>query len=160
MTSPVALTLFYEPGRDRWTSFITGQQSGGIAPGPGVSAVLDAQLEVTIDGNGSTITTGAKKVYARIPWNFTIDGWEIVGDQSGSIVLDIWYDTYANFPPTIADTITASAKPTVTTAIKATSSTLTAWTVDLVEGRYLEINVDSVTSFTKVNLFLYGRKAS
>ena len=32
---------------------------------------------------------------------------------SGSIVIDVWKDTYANFPPIVADTITASAKPTL-----------------------------------------------
>jgi hypothetical protein len=155
-----AIWLFYEPGRDRWTAAVTGMKEGTIGDGAESATLRKAQVDITIDGDGQLITTGAKKIYARLPYDFEINGWEIVGDQSGSIVCDIWYDTYANFPPTVADTITASAKPTVTTATKATSSTLTGWTTDLLEGRYLEINVDSVTSFTKVNLFLYGRKAN
>jgi hypothetical protein len=113
------------------------------------------ELGATIDGGGSAITTGAKKVYLRVPWNCTITGWTILLDQSGSIVIDVWKDTYANFPPTVADTITASAKPTVTTATKATSTTLTGWTTALAAGDVLEFNVDSITTATRATIYLH-----
>src|SRR5262245_18801188 len=79
-------------------------------------------------------------------FGFTIVGWTLLADQSGSLVVDIWKDTYANYPPTGADSITASAKPTISTATKAQSGTLTGWTTSVSAGDVLRFNVDSVTS--------------
>ena len=62
---------------------------------------------VVIDGGGSTITTGVKGD-VNCDFAFTIVQWALLADQSGSIVIDIWKDTYANYPPTVADTITAA----------------------------------------------------
>ena len=124
--------------------------------GLGAAAVLGATaiLRFVVDGGGSAITTGAKKAYCTVPWACTITSWNILADQSGSIVFDVWKDTYANYPPTVADTITASAKPTLTTATKATGSTLTGWTTSVTAGDVLEVNVDSITTCTKVVLEL------
>lgn len=111
-------------------------------------------LTAVIDGGGSAITTGAKKAYIQVPYSGTITEWTLLADQTGSIVIDVWKDTYANYPPTVADTITASAKPTITTAIKNTSSTLTGWTTSVTAGDIIEFNVDSVTSITKCHVFI------
>jgi len=73
---------------------------------------------------------------------------------SGSIVVDIWKDTYANYPPTVADTITASAKPTITTATKSEDSTLTGWTTSVSAGDVFGFKVDSVTSLKRVTVEL------
>ena len=107
-----------------------------------------------VDGGGSVVTTGAKKAYVTVPYDCTITGWRILCDVSGSVVFDIWKDTYANYPPTNADSITASAKPTVTTATSAESSTLTGWTTALAAGDVLEVEVESVTTVTKARLEL------
>lgn len=109
-------------------------------------------------GNATdVITTGEKKSARReVKKGGTITGWTILSldDTSGSIGLDVWKDTYANYPPTVADTITASAKPSVTTATKNTSTTLTSWTTSFSAGDVLSVNVDSVTSFKDVELCL------
>lgn len=91
---------------------------------------LNAEFDIVyiIDGGGSVITTGSKGgLFISFP--YTIVEWTLASidsaTTSGSIVLDIWTDTQANFPPTVADTITASAKPTITTSTKGQSSTLT-----------------------------------
>lgn len=119
--------------------------------------VLKRVIRVVLDGGGSAITTGAKKVYVSVPYNCTITSWRLLADQSGSIVLDIWKDTYANFAPTVADTITASAKPTLSSVQKNESSALTGWTTTLAAGDVIEINVDSATTVTKVSLDLFVR---
>ena len=75
-------------------------------------------------------------------------------DQSGSAVIDVWKDAYANYPPTVADTITASAKPTVSSATKSQDSTLTGWTTSIAAGDILKFNLDSVTTATKIVLTL------
>ena len=109
-------------------------------------------------GNGTdVITTGEKKAARHeVKKGGTITGWTILSldDTSGSIGLDVWKDTYANYPPTVADTITASAKPSVTTATKNTSTTLTGWTTTFSAGDVLSVNVDSVTSMKDVELCL------
>jgi hypothetical protein len=101
-----------------------------------------------------TTATGAKKLYYPVPFACTITGWELVADATGSVVIDIWSDSFANYPPAVGDTITGSAKPTISSANKASSTTLTGWTTALPAGHYLEVNVDSVTTITNVTLTL------
>ena len=98
-----------------------------------------------IDGGGSAITTGIKGVIA-IPFKCEIVSVTMMTDQSGSIVVDIWKDTYANYPPTNADSITDSTPPTITTADKMVDSTLTDWTKAIALGSILTFNVDSATT--------------
>jgi hypothetical protein len=123
--------------------------------GASVSANLQkGNVVVTFDGGGSALTTGAQKVYLTVPYAGTITSATLLADQSGDIVIDIWNDTYANFPPTVADTITASAKPTLSSAQKSQDSTLTGWTTAITAGDILEFNIDSAATVTKVILEL------
>jgi hypothetical protein len=119
----------------------------------GTRGVADGTITFIIDGGGSVITTGLKG-YLEIPFGCTITKWTVLNDVSGSITIDIWKDTYANYPPTVADTITGSAKPLTTTATKGQSSTLTGWTTSISSGDILAFNVDSVTSVTKATISL------
>jgi hypothetical protein len=105
-----------------------------------------------IDGGGEAISTGVIGTGLTIPFNCTINKWTLQADQSGSIVIDIWKDTYANFPPTVADTITGSAKPTISASNKGNSSTLTGWTTTITAGDILYFNVDSCSTITQVTL--------
>ena len=107
-----------------------------------------------IDGGGSTITTGIKgDLY--FPSQLTIQGVLMLADQSGSIVVDIWKDSYGNYPPTVADTITASAIPTISGASKSKDLTLTGWTTTISSDDTLRFNVDSVTAIQRVTIVLY-----
>lgn len=89
-----------------------------------------------------------------IPFACTINSVRLLADVSGSIVVDIWKDTYANYPPTVADTITASAKPTLSSATKSEDTTLTGWTTSIAAGDILRFNVDSFTTVGRVLLSL------
>jgi len=127
-----------------------------ITTGPTLGLNPNAQtasITFIIDGGGATIATGLKG-FLEVPFACTIQQWTLLADQSGSIVVDIWKDTYANFPPTVADVITASAKPTITTAQKGQSATLTGWTTSIAAGDILAFNVNSVTTIQKVTLAL------
>jgi len=53
-----------------------------------------------------------------------------------------------------ADSITASAPPTVSTATKAQDATLTGWTTSVTAGDILGFNVDSITTATRAHLIL------
>jgi len=115
--------------------------------------VKNASITFVIDGGGSAITTG-QKGHLEIPFACTIKQVTMLADQAGSIVVDIWKDTYANFPPTDADSITASAPPTISSAQKSQDSTLTGWTKSISSGDILAFNVDSCTTITRVTISL------
>lgn len=110
-------------------------------------------LNFVIDGGGSAITTGIKGDLV-VDFACTITAVTTLADQSGSIVVDIWKDTYTNFPPIVGDSITASAKPTLSAATKSQDTTLTGWTTSVVAGDVLRFNVDSITSCTRVTVAL------
>ena len=119
--------------------------------------VVKGAIEFIIDGSGSEISTGIAGDI-QVPFDCTIQEVTLLGDQSGSIIVDIWKDTYANFAPTDADSITASAVPTITTAIKSTDATLTGWTTSVVAGDVLRFNVDSVTTIERCTIILKIKK--
>ena len=118
--------------------------------------LVDA-LEFVIDGGGATITTGLKG-YLEVPYACTITRASLLADQSGSIVVDIFRSTYSAFaPPThpaSADKLTASAPPTISSALKSQDSTLTGWTLTLAAGDILAFNVNSVTTIQRVTVSL------
>ncbi len=118
-----------------------------------VNTAAVGSIGITVDGGGSTITTGLKG-FAVIPYDCVIQSVTLVADASGSAVIDIWKDTYANFPPTIADTITASALPTLSSAQSSQDTTLTGWTTSIPAGSVLGFNVNSATTVARITLTL------
>lgn len=118
----------------------------------------DASISFLIDGGGSAITTGIKGDI-EVPFGCTITQATILSDQSGSIVVDIWKDTYANFPPTDADSITSSAPITISSDTDSQDSTLTGWTTSITAGDILRFNVDSCTTITRATVSLKVTKS-
>ena len=106
-------------------------------------------ISFIIDGGGAAITTGIKGDL-EIPFQCTITAATLLADQSGSIVVDIWMDTYAAYPPTDADSITSATPPTIATATKSQDTTLTTWTKAIPSGSTLRFNVDSCTTIQRV----------
>lgn len=118
-----------------------------------ITSITQSELAYEIDGGGSAISTGTKGSFT-VPFACRIDKVTLLADQSGSVVVDIWKDTYTNYKPTVADTITASAKPTLSSAIKYQDSTLTGWTKTLAANDVLTFNVDSAATITKLTVSL------
>lgn len=118
-----------------------------------IDAPIAGSIGITIDGAGSAITTGVKG-YITIPYDCEIVGWTILADQSGSIVVDVWKDTYANFPPTSGDSIAGTEKPTLSSAQKNEDNDLTSWTTSVSSGDVIAFNVDSASGVERVNLTL------
>jgi hypothetical protein len=131
--------------------------TGATGPTGPSGGTLTRTIPFIIDGGGSAITTGIKGDL-HIPFACTITAVTMLADQSGSIVVDIWKDTYANYPPVDADSITASAPPTVSAATKATDSTLTGWTTSITANDILGFNVDSITTATRATIALRLRR--
>lgn len=141
-------------------SAISVADAGGLLTATEVEAALaelaalkTGALEFVIDGGGSEIADGIAG-WIEVPFACTITAARMFADVSGSIVVDIWRDTYANYPPTDADSLTASAPPTISSATKSQDTTLTGWTVSLAAGDVLYYNVDSCTTIERVTVSL------
>jgi hypothetical protein len=121
-------------------------------PGPSGAA-----FGISIDGGGVEITTGIKNDII-VPFGMTITGWWLTADQVGNIVIDVWKDTYGNYPPTGADSIAGTEKPTLVGSNKAQDLSLSTWTTAVSAGDVLRFNVESVSSIQRVTLVLQGNK--
>lgn len=107
-------------------------------------------IQFVIDGGGAVPTLGPWGQIS-IPYNCTITGWTITGDQSGSAVIDVLRAPYAAFP-TIAS-IAGSDKPTLSAAQKNVDSSLIGWgSTALNAGDELQVNLNSVATCTRLNL--------
>lgn len=173
-----ATTIAVNKGGTGQTSYTDGQLLIGNTSGNTLTkATLTAGTGVSITNGGGSITVGASSnqliseipIYVtgggavldtgvcfriRIEFACTITAVTLGADQTGSIVFDIWKDSQANYPPTVADTITASAKPTLSSAITGTDTTLTGWTTSISAGDWLFFNIDSVSTIQSCALIL------
>lgn len=112
-----------------------------------------ASITFIIDGGGEVITTGIKGAL-EIPFACTINRWTLLADQSGSIVVNIWKQAYADYPPEVGEKITGDLPPTISGAFMGQSATLTGWTTAIAAGDCLRFNVDSIATCTWVTLSL------
>lgn len=108
---------------------------------------------IYIDNQDDVITTGIKAKIC-IDYACTIQSVTLHGSPSGSIVIDIWKVNYNNLPASVANTITASAKPTISNGIKYQDITLSGWTKSISPGDWLYFNVDSCTTMTNCSIDL------
>ncbi len=136
----------------------TGPISATGATGPTGPAQVNG-ITFVIDGGGSVITTGTKG-YLMVDFGCTINQNTLLADQSGSVVVDIYACTYAQFDagtthPVAADKITSSTPPTISSAKKSQDATLAGWTVAIAAGTILGFVVTgSPASITRVTLDL------
>lgn len=114
-------------------------------------------VEYIIDGGGAQLSTGLHGTLT-IPFAGTIKSVSLLTDQTGSCVLDIWKTTYASYsPPThpaVADSITGTSVPTITSGTKYTDSTLTGWSTQINSGDILAFNLNSVNNVTRITVCL------
>lgn len=108
-----------------------------------------------LDGGGAVLAPGAGGD-VELPWAYVVEGWALYADAPGSAVLDLRIATsFAAYPT--ATTICAEAPPTLTDAIKATSTDLPGWTTALPRGTVLRPVLRSAASVSKLSLTLYVR---
>ena len=121
---------------------------------PGNPGTAYDTSSISVTNTSTQISTGVAG-YVTMPFAGTITGWKIVGSPYGSIVVDVWKDTVASFPPTVADTITGSEKPTLSSAIKNEDLDLTTWTTGVATGDIMAFNVDSASTLTNSTLTIF-----
>jgi hypothetical protein len=114
-------------------------------------------MEFICDGSGSTLIPGTFG-YLTVPFNCTITSSTLMADQPGSVAVDVRRTTPAAFsPPThpgAADSLTAAAHPTISSASIAQDAVLTGWTTALNQGDIVGVAVLSATTVTRVTLSL------
>ena len=131
---------------------------GGVA-----SSTIDIPFLI---GDGSNvITTGLGSAIGPFDFAFEISAWSLLAWQSGSISVDLYKCTYAQWDagathPVAGDKITASAPLAISSALKNQSSALTGWTATVAVGDILVPNVASVTSIKRLQGMLKARKTS
>ena len=120
---------------------------------------MTSTISVVFDGGTSAIT-GNPEVDVTVPAAGTITGWTLLADAAGGAVIDIWNDTYANFPPTDADSICAANPVSMNSVIKQTSyldgidSQIDTWDKTLAAGDILRFHLDSSSTVKRLELTL------
>ncbi len=109
------------------------------------TALLPAGWTFFFSGGGAEIQDDVQ-LWVEVPFKCDIDRVTLLADQSGSIQIDLWVDSYANYPPLVGDSITASAVPSITADTDSQDSTLTGWSPALAAGDIMLANVDSCTT--------------
>jgi hypothetical protein len=108
-------------------------------------AIVAPQLEATVGAtfSGTDLAVGKQRI-VRVPYGFTPLTWVVFTDATISIVIDIWHDVLANYPPTNADSIVpGGSEPTVSAAVIANGSATTF--TALAAGDFVLFNIDSIT---------------
>jgi hypothetical protein len=124
----------------------SGSTTGGSG-GPGsVEPLIQATFTNLVDGEYVILTA---------PHDGTFSSNELLSDATVSAVVDVQkcdYSTWDTF-----SSITASAKPTLTSADKAQDTTLTSWTIDFARGdKFKVILEDAPASGTFIHFALFG----
>lgn len=121
--------------------------------------VVDAPMVASfvIDGGGGAIGTG-EVGYLPLGVVGEISSWKIVANAVGSVVIDVWKVPFASIPATIANTITGSAQPTLSSQRSASSSTLTGWTTTFTEDDWLAFYVVSASGISRLTVSLFGNR--
>lgn len=107
---------------------------------------------ITIDGGGSVPATGSKG-FIQIPYGATITGWSLAADQAGLAQITVKKCADGAFPTTAS--IVAAAQPKLTGPQQMNESTsVGTWTTAITALDWLEFNLDSVTTCTRLTLTL------
>lgn len=123
--------------------------------GTGSLQVLDNQRLRSLVFQSATVTAGVKGDIS-VPFNCVIQRVTLLADAAvatNPLIVEIWKDTFANYPPVVGDSIVASAKPTINIAAQSGQiSVLTGWTTVITAGDTLRFNVvaPAATGATRV----------
>lgn len=127
--------------------------ASGITPNQAIGGIW-----AEFDNYGAPLVAD-QQVLVQCNVDCTILAWTIATDAVGSIVIEVRRCTYAQYDngvthPVTADKINATNPPTVSSADKATDSTLTGWTTSLHATEFVQFVITSVSGLTYANILL------
>ncbi len=115
--------------------------------------VMKAGAVLVLDGGGSAISTGEKKVYIRWPFNCTLTKITLLADTSTTTTIDVWKDSYANFPPTDADSLfDTESEPAISAALKSETTSFDSGEDSITAGDIMCVNVDANDNATILSI--------
>jgi hypothetical protein len=116
----------------------------------GSVAGAETMMTFVISGGGSAVDAGVTDpvICQRVETDFALSAWYIYSDQDGDIVLDIWKDVWANYPPTNTDSIAGTEKPTLSSADTASDTSLGSMTTDWNTGDVVCVEIESAATLT------------
>ena len=133
---------------------------------PTIGDMTNATHDHADAAGGGTIATGDLDLYEAIqvqmeltvgeeiqyvaPFAMSITGWTMLLDVSGSAQIDVWKDTYANYPPLDGDSIVT---PSVTSD---TDNQAAGLSIAVAKGDCIIFHVDSATTSELATLALTG----
>lgn len=120
-----------------------------------IDALKEGSIVFVIDGGGSAITTGIKG-WIEAPFNGTIKSARLFADVTGNINIDVWKDTYDNYPPEASwDDVTPAAGIDIASAQKAQFTDLSGWTQrNFSKGDIFAFSVGSCDTITRCTISL------
>jgi hypothetical protein len=134
---------------------ITAPFTLGSSPIAFTDLILPAsEIVIQISNAPDAVLGTGVKGYIPVPFPCTITGMTLLADVAGSIQMDIWAAPFANYPPTVANSIVGSDYPTLSSQQSAQDTTLAGWTPALAAGTVLAFNIKSVTGIHFVTLTL------
>lgn len=145
-----------------WAVTNVGAVSLGTTPitfarvGGGGSAGLGA-INAVFDGGGADIAVGSQAT-VYVPFGFTVLEAIVLGDQNGSLTCDVWADSYGNYPPTVADSITGSNPPKLVVQEKSSDLILTGWAKSQPAGTTLRFTISLCSGVQWATVVLRVRK--
>ena len=119
---------------------------------------LTAAIEYVIDEGRIVITTGSKG-YLKVPFAGVFTSVDVLGNTTGSVVVDIWKCSYSQFDagathPVSADSIVGGNYPTISSGTKYTDSVLASWTTAFSANDVLAFVINSNSGFTRLTISL------
>lgn len=129
------------------SALLKGDGAGGFA-----NASLQRAIGYVFDGGGALLTPG-RTAYIPVPFACTISAWTITAD-AGTVTMDIWKKSAGTSIPSASDTITASARPALSTGTWLRSTALTGWNTSVSGNDILAINLAAVSNASVASLVL------
>ena len=147
MTIP-SIVKVYVPPSPAIARVIMQGQPGPEGPVGGFSA-----LQWAFDGGTDDLVVGSYWD-SPVPFDCVIIAATVLALQAspGSIVIGVGKSNYASFPTYTS--IAASARPSLSSAIKSYDATLTGWNKTLLQGDYLRASIDSNSGIKRALLIL------
>lgn len=151
-----ATSLFANSSNAKYPNFISSQSMSSNS----YKGLID-KIGISIDGGGDVIPSGIKGD-SYVPYNCRIEEAISYATPSGSIYIDIWKDTTANYPPTDADSICGDQQIVISSnssiGIISSNNTLSGWTTSITAGDILRFRVSAAAYVTKSTVNLTIRR--
>lgn len=116
-----------------------------------ISGSVDASLHMIL-GDGSSVISLGVKGYIEVPFDCNIKSGTLLADTTGIVVVNLYKDTYGNYPPTSGDAITGSSPLMISNSNKTQDTTLPGWQTRLAAGDVIAVNIDNCVTIEQVTV--------